>query len=91
MKILVLNVGSSSLKFQLVETDSDRMTADTDVRLARGTLERIGGEAVYTLRAGEREAVRGSAALRDHRAAVEFVLEWMIGDASGVEIGSVAE
>ena len=91
LKILVLNVGSSSLKFQLVETDPARMAADTDVRLARGIVERIGGEAVYTLRAGEGEAVRGSTSLRDHRAAVEFLLEWMIGEGSGVAIVSVAE
>ena len=43
MNVLVLNVGSSTLKFQLVRTDAERMAANSDERLARGTVERIGG------------------------------------------------
>ena len=91
MKILVLNVGSSSLKFQLIGTDPERMTADTDTRLARGIIERIGGQAVWNFRAGSNEPVRGSASLADHRAAVEYVLRWTTDGDSGVAIGSVAE
>ena len=36
MHVLVLNVGSSTLKFQLIATDRDRMAGNTDVKLARG-------------------------------------------------------
>jgi acetate kinase len=91
VNILVLNVGSSSLKFQLVDTDESRFSENADRRLARGQVERIGGEAVYSFRAGDGEASKGTAPLRDHRAAVEFLLSWIVGDESGVPVGSVAE
>src|SRR5579872_2686727 len=42
MKILVLNCGSSSIKFQLIDTDADLIESDTDRCIARGTVERIG-------------------------------------------------
>ena len=45
IKILVLNSGSSSLKFQLIATDIERIAEDRDERLCRGQIERIGGEA----------------------------------------------
>ena len=51
VRILVLNVGSSTLKFQLVDTDGDAIAEARDRRLARGQIERIGGEAIVTLRA----------------------------------------
>jgi acetate kinase len=91
MHILVLNVGSSSLKFQLIDTDERHFAANSDRRLARGQIERIGGTAVWSFRAGEGPGVKGSTPLRDHRAAVEFLLGWIVGDESGVEIGSLAE
>ena len=46
MHILVLNVGSSSLKFQLIDTDGAAIAASSDRRLARGQMDRIGGEAI---------------------------------------------
>ncbi|HEU4641896.1 MAG TPA: acetate kinase [Gemmatimonadaceae bacterium] len=91
MNILVLNVGSSTLKFQLVRTDPDRMAANTDERLARGQIERIGGEAVYSFRAQSGSGARGTAPLRDHRSAVEYLVRWMVSTESGVPIESVAE
>jgi hypothetical protein len=91
MNILVLNVGSSSVKFQLVRTDEQRLATNTDERLAGGQIERIGGEAVFAFRAGTAGTVKGTASLRDHRAAVEYVLAWMTSEASGVPIGSVGE
>ena len=69
MNVLVLNAGSSTLKFQLLRTDAERIEANTDERLARGQIERIGGEAVYTFRAGDAEPVRDSLPMRDMRAA----------------------
>ncbi len=91
MNILVLNVGSSTLKFQLVDTDDRRIAGNDDLRLARGTVERIGGEAVWSYRAGEGGEKKGSAPMRDHRAAVDHLLGWMTSDDSGVPISSVAE
>jgi acetate kinase len=91
MNVLVLNVGSSTLKFQIVRTDADRMHANTDEKLARGSIERLGGEAVLTLRAGDRPAEKTTAPLRDHRAAVEHIMSWAVGAESGVGLGGRAE
>ena len=51
MHILVLNVGSSSIRFQLIDTDEAAIANASDRRLARGQIERIGGEAILTLSA----------------------------------------
>jgi acetate kinase len=91
MNILVLNAGSSSVKFQLVRTDGERIAQDRDERLARGIVERIGGEAIYSFRVGEEPASKGTAPLRDHRAAIDFILQWMMAESSGVPIGSLAD
>ena len=91
MNILVLNVGSSTLKFQLVETDEQRFSDDGDRRVARGHVERIGGEAIWTYQAEGRERETGQATLRDHRAAVDHLLGWLTDGDSGVPISSVAE
>jgi len=48
--------GSSSLKIQLIETDGAAIATASDRRLARGQIERIGGEAIVTLTAGEHVA-----------------------------------
>ena len=42
MKILVLNCGSSSLKFQLIDTTPERVAANEDVVIAQGAVEKIG-------------------------------------------------
>ncbi|HEX8907272.1 MAG TPA: acetate kinase, partial [Longimicrobiaceae bacterium] len=91
MNILVLNVGSSSLKFQLIDTDEHRFADNGDRRLARGQIERIGGEAVWSYRAADGEARTGTAPVRDHRAAVDHLLGWITSQESGVAISSVAE
>jgi acetate kinase len=77
VNVLVLNAGSASLKFQLIRTDQERIANDGDERLARGHIERIGGEALMSLEAGGRPPKRSTAPLRDHRAAVETVLRWL--------------
>lgn len=91
MNVLVLNVGSATLKFQAVRTDASRMAANTDERLARGTIERIGGEAIYTLHSGKGEPQRGAAMLRDHRAVVEFVVNWLVSENGTDAITKVAD
>ena len=92
MNILVLNCGSSSVKFQLIATDMERIESNADGRLARGQVERVGGEAIITLQAGAGEPRRTTAPLRDTRAAVDFVIRWVCSEASGVpEVQSVAD
>jgi len=91
MIVLVLNAGSSSLKFQLIRTDLLCIANHLDEKLARGTIERIGGEAVFTLRGRDEAVSRGSAPMRDLRAAVEYIVTWLASDESGRVIGSVGE
>lgn len=47
MNVLVLNAGSSSLKYQVIATDVERMQQDGDERLCGGTVEGTGGEAAF--------------------------------------------
>ena len=93
MNVLVLNCGSSSVKFQLIATDLERIADNTDRRLARGMVERIGGEAIITLQAEGSAAVeRSTAPLRDTRAAVELIIRWATSEASGIaEVRSVGD
>ena len=91
MNVLVLNAGSATLKFQLVRTDPERMSANEDERLARGQYERIGGETVYSTSAGESNPIHGTAPLRDHRAALDHLLRWIASEGSGVPISSIGE
>jgi acetate kinase len=91
VNILVLNAGSSTVKFQIVRTDTDRIASDRDERLASGQVERIGGSAIFTYRAGDNAPVKGTAPMRDHRAAVEHILAWIADERSQVPIQSVGE
>jgi acetate kinase len=91
VQILVLNVGSSTLKFQLVRTDAERIAGNADERLARGQIERIGGEAVLTLRGGDGPMVRSTAPLRSHAAAVDHVLRWLTDAESGAGLAAVGD
>ncbi len=92
MNILVLNCGSSTLKFQLITTDLEQIADNTDRRLARGNIDRIGGEAIVLLEAAGRAPERTTAPLRDTRAAVELIIRWGCSEDSGInEISSVAD
>lgn len=91
MNVLVLNAGSATLKFQVVRTDADRMAANSDEKLASGMIERIGGEAVYTVRGPGGEPQRGTEQLRDHRAVVDFVVKWIVSDQSGTGITRISD
>lgn len=90
MNILVLNCGSSTIKFQLIATDLNAIEQNSDRRLARGIIERIGGEAVLSLHTEGRSVQRVTALLHDIRAAVDYIIRWACSDASGItEIQSV--
>ncbi len=77
MNVFVLNCGSSSLKFQLIETDPDLIEKDGDRMLAKGLVERVGSEAIVTLQAGDHPPLKQASPLRDHRAALAYVIKWM--------------
>ena len=91
MNILVLNCGSSTVKFQIIATDLELIAANTDQRLARGTLERVGGEAVISLQAENGAKQLTTSTLRNTRAAVEFILRWACSDEGPSQIQSVAD
>lgn len=84
MNVLVLNCGSSSVKFQLIATDLDQIASDTDVRLAHGIVERIGGAAIITFTTEGTTPQRSAAPVRDTRAAVDMILRWIVSDESGI-------
>jgi acetate kinase len=83
MNVLVVNAGSSSLKFQLIATDLEAIEQGTDRALARGQVERIGSEAILTLNAEGRPAQHLAEPLRDFRQALDFVLRWLVGKDTG--------
>ena len=84
MNVLVLNCGSSSLKFQVIDTDLERAAAGTDRVLAKGAVDDIGGAGILKLEAAGRPPVKESAEVLEHKIAVEKVVEWLCGDKSGI-------
>ncbi len=92
MNILVLNCGSSSLKFQLIETNLERIAQNTDRRLARGEIERIGGAAIVKFVAEGKSPQRSAAPIRDIKSAVETIVGWIVSENSEIEeINSLAD
>ncbi len=87
MKILVINCGSSSLKFQLIDSD-------TEAVICKGLCERIGIEGsqiVYTPEG--KDKITKVEPMPDHNRAIELVIEALTNDENGVvsldEIGAV--
>ena len=92
MNVLVLNCGSSSVKFQLMATDLERIEQDADKRLAHGLIERIGGAGIVTFTADGKAPKRFAEPIRDTRAAVEMILRWIVSEESEVdEVRSVGD
>lgn len=92
MNVLVLNCGSSSVKFQLIATDLDIIERNADHRLARGAIERIGGESIITLCSEGHEQQRMTATLTNTRAAVDFIIRWACSDGSGIrDVQSISD
>ena len=88
MKVLVINCGSSSLKFQLIDSQSEKC-------LAKGLCERIGIDGsmiTYAPEGGDKE--KTLTPMSDHTEAIRLVLEVLTNPATGVvknldEIGAV--
>ena len=77
MKILVINAGSSSLKYQLM----DSQTHDV---LAKGLCERIGIDGRLTHKVPERDDYKADISMPTHGEAIEAVLEALVSPAHGV-------
>ena len=84
MNVFVLNSGSSSLKFQIIATDLDRIKERQDERLCRGEVERLGGEAIVIFQPGEEAKRKFTASLRDIPAALDYLVRYIASDKSGV-------
>lgn len=87
MNVLVINCGSSSLKFQLINSE-------TEAVLAKGLCERIGidGRLTYQPTGGEKEV--NNLAMPTHTEAIQFVIDALTNEKTGVvksldEIGAV--
>ena len=91
MNALVLNSGSSSLKFQVISTDLERMKRDADERLCRGLMERIGGEAVVTAQRRDGTREKMTAALADIPAALDYLVQWIVSDAAIPEVRTATD
>jgi acetate kinase len=92
MNILVLNCGSSSLKFQIIQTDLESIERNADRRLAGGTIERIGSQSLITLQSEGNPKLRQASPLRDHRAALDHALRWIISSGSAIkDVRSLAD
>jgi acetate kinase len=84
MHVLVLNCGSSTVKFQIIETDQELIGDDSDRALAKGVIERIGTQALISFQAFGQPKVRTAEPVRDHRAAIDKVLRWIISPSSQI-------
>lgn len=88
MKILVINCGSSSVKYQLIDTE-------TEQQLAKGLVARIGMSAsVLTHKPFDRPEVKVSGEILDHIVAIEYVVSILLSQNHGVikdksEIGAI--
>ena len=83
MKILVINAGSSSLKYQLIDMDGE-------VVLAKGNCERIGIDGKFTHKTGDGRTFSKEVAMPDHTAAFEQV-KLALTEGEGKVIDSLSE
>jgi acetate kinase len=92
MNVLVLNSGSSSLKFQVIATDLQRIQQHQDDRICRGEVEGVGGEAIIHVRYRNEPSRTITAPLRDIASTLEYLVRYLASDRSGVaEIKSSAD
>ncbi len=78
MKVLVINCGSSSLKFQLIDMENEAV-------LTKGLCDRIGidGSLIAYTPAGKDKVVK-EVELKDHNDAIKYVIESLVNEEDGV-------
>lgn len=78
MNILVINAGSSSVKYQLIDSDKE-------ITLAKGNVARIGMSAsVMTHKPFDRPEIKVSAEILDHIVAIEYIVSILMSKNHGV-------
>ena len=80
MNILVLNCGSSSLKYQLIDSESENV-------LASGLCERIGIDGMFTYKPGDGEKSVTEVSIPDHKVGVGLILDAIVNKDMGVISG----
>ena len=83
MKILVINSGSSSLKFQVIDMTTEQV-------LARGVCERIGIDGIFTYKTGNGVSIKEQVPMENHTQAVHVLLDTLVDQKKGV-IGDFSE
>ena len=85
MNVLVLNCGSSSVKYQLIETSLELIESNADRMLARGSIERIGtASALHTYEPAGGDKTSDSGEILEHRQAVAAILALLTDPERGV-------
>ena len=87
MKILVINAGSSSLKFQVIDMENESV-------IAKGNCEEIGGKSLFKYKVPGREDYKAAVPMPTHAEALKLVLDTLVDKKLGVlssvdEIGAV--
>jgi acetate kinase len=82
MKVLAINCGSSTLKFDLLETAGEDKPRSPERRLAHGTVDRIGPRAALKFVAKNSVGLQESASVADHGEAARVALGWL--DSTGL-------
>ncbi len=77
MKILVINAGSSSLKYQFIDMETEKV-------IAKGLCERIGIDGKFTYKTDSVKIDAVDAAMPDHSAAIKIVLDALVDEKNGV-------
>lgn len=85
MKVLVFNCGSSSVKFQVIETSLEMIEANADKTLAHGLVEKIGlSDSRLVIEVEGRKPYQEISEILEHRTAVERVLKALVHPDHGV-------
>jgi len=85
MRVLVLNCGSSSVKFQLIETSLKMIEEDKDIKLASGIVDKIGmTSSVIKYDAQGQDSIKKTATILEHKVAIEQVLALLTDREVGV-------
>ena len=77
VKILVINAGSSSLKYQLIDMDNEKV-------IAKGNCERIGIDGIFGYKTADGKEIKKDVPMPDHRAAFMQVKDALTDSEAGV-------
>lgn len=77
MNILVINCGSSSLKYQLIDSETENV-------LAKGLCERIGIDGALTHQPAGKDKIKSTPAMPNHKVAIQLVIDQLTDAENGV-------